>query len=95
MNTEQEDFERWYLAQSVLNVVDKAPCGLAASPDEIYSKPTTRRAWAAWRAGAARASERISKAVAELRDMIDGGEECLGRDQQISKIIRILEGKDA
>lgn len=35
---------------------------------------------------------RIPKAVEELRDMIDGGEECRGRDSQISEVIRILEG---
>lgn len=43
-------FEEWYLGQSVLNTVDKAPSGLTASPDDIYCKPATRRAWAAWRA---------------------------------------------
>ncbi len=36
---------------------------------------------------------RIPKAIAELLDMIDGGEECRGYDSQISTIIRILEGE--
>lgn len=35
---------------------------------------------------------RISKAIEELRAMIDGGDECRGNDQQISEVIRILEG---
>ena len=41
---------------------------------------------------AATVLSRIPKAVEELRDMIDGGEECRGRDSQISEVIRILEG---
>ena len=36
----------------------------------------------------------IGKAVLELHDMIDGGEECRGMDSSISKIIRILEGEE-
>lgn len=35
---------------------------------------------------------RIPKAIEELLGQIDGGEECRGRDQQISEVIRILEG---
>lgn len=35
---------------------------------------------------------RIPKAIEELSSQIDGGEECRGRDQQISEVIRILEG---
>lgn len=125
---EQEAFERWYMAQCVLNTIDKTPSGLTASPDDIYCKPATRRAWAAWRAAlecrdrkaagdirtiiallrdcvrppendklmqdAATALSRIPKAIEELRDMIDGGEECRGRDSQISHIIRILGGEN-
>ena len=41
---------------------------------------------------AATVLSRIPKAVEELRDMIDGGEECRGRDSQISEVIRLLEG---
>ena len=41
---------------------------------------------------AATVLSRIPKAVEELHGMIDGGEECRGRDQQISEVIRILEG---
>lgn len=41
---------------------------------------------------AATVLSRIPKAIEELRDQIDGGEECRGRDQQISEVIRILEG---
>lgn len=36
---------------------------------------------------------RIESAIAELSDMIDGGEECRGRDSEISRIINILEGE--
>lgn len=42
---------------------------------------------------AATVLSRIPKAIAELLDMIDGGEECRGYDSQISTIIRILEGE--
>jgi len=35
---------------------------------------------------------RIPKAIEELESQIDGGEECRGRDTQISHVIRILEG---
>jgi hypothetical protein len=35
---------------------------------------------------------RIKAAVTELSSMIDGGEECRGRDSEISQVIRILEG---
>lgn len=38
---------------------------------------------------------RIPKAITELQEMIDGGEECRGRDSQISSIINILEGLSA
>lgn len=41
---------------------------------------------------AATVLSRIPKAVEELREMIDGGEECRGHDSQISEVIRILEG---
>lgn len=41
---------------------------------------------------AATVLSRIPIAIEELRDQIDGGEECRGRDQQISEVIRILEG---
>ena len=41
---------------------------------------------------AATVLSRIPKAIEELRDQIDGGEECRGRDQQINEVIRILEG---
>ena len=41
---------------------------------------------------AATVLSRIPKAVEELRDMIDGGEECRGYDSQLSEVIRILEG---
>lgn len=37
---------------------------------------------------------RIPRAIDELLDMIDGGEECRGIDSQISSIIRILEGDE-
>lgn len=47
---EQKAFERWYLSESPLNTVDKTPSGLASG--DIYCKPATRRAWAAWKAGA-------------------------------------------
>lgn len=124
---EQELFERWYLNESILNVVNKTPSGLAASPDDIYVDSYTRRAWAAWRASAryvgntagdiktiihllrdsvrdpkddklmqdaATMLSRIPRAIDELLDMIDGGEECRGIDSQISSIIRILEGEE-
>lgn len=149
MTDEQKAFEQWYLAQCPLNSIDKTPPGLKQSPDkcDIYCKPATRRAWAAWKAGAAyrpaskypvelaqaaieeyvreadktsgsiktiitllrdcvrhpdndklmqdaaTVLSRIPKAIEELRSQIDGGEECRGRDQQISEVIRILEGK--
>ena len=51
--TERESFEKWYLAENPLNTVDKTSSGLTAAPDDIYCKPATRRAWAAWKAGAA------------------------------------------
>lgn len=41
---------------------------------------------------AAAVLSRIPKAIEKLREQIDGGEECRGRDQQISEVIRILEG---
>jgi len=41
---------------------------------------------------AATVLSRIPKALEELREMIDGGEECRGHDSQISEVIRILEG---
>lgn len=44
---------------------------------------------------AATAEARIAKAIAQLSDMIDGGEECRGRDSQISYVIDILEGRAA
>ena len=55
MTDEQKAFEQWYLAQYPLNSVDKTSSGLKQSPDkgDIYCKPATRRAWAAWKAGAA------------------------------------------
>lgn len=55
MTEEQKAFEQWYLAQCPLNSIDKTPPGLKQSPDkcDIYCKPATRRAWAAWKAGAA------------------------------------------
>lgn len=39
--------------------------------------------------------QRITKSLKELREQIDGGEECRGRDGEISEIIRILEGEAA
>ena len=39
-----------------------------------------------------RQEKRIDLAIAELCAMIDGGEECRGRDSEISNIIQILEG---
>ena len=36
---------------------------------------------------------RIDYALAQLSFMIDGGEECRGRDSEISQVIRVLEGK--
>lgn len=50
ISTEQEEFERWYLSESILNVVNKTPSGLTTSPDDIYTDPYTRKAWKAWRA---------------------------------------------
>lgn len=41
---------------------------------------------------AANVLSRIPKAIEELRDMIDGGDECYGRDSQISYVIDLLEG---
>lgn len=41
---------------------------------------------------AATVLSRIPKAIEELTSMVDGGEECRGRDSQISEVIRILEG---
>ena len=35
---------------------------------------------------------RVKLALDELRDMIDGGEECRGNDSRISHVIGILEG---
>lgn len=37
--------------------------------------------------------EAVARAASLLHDMIDGGEECRGRDSEISEIIRILEGQ--
>jgi hypothetical protein len=37
----------------------------------------------------------VQHAVEELHSQIDGGEECRGRDQQISYVIDILEGRIA
>lgn len=37
-------------------------------------------------------AERVALAIAELKEMIDGGEECQGQDSRISHIIGILEG---
>ena len=34
----------------------------------------------------------INAAITELYELIDGGEECRGRDSAISRVIRILEG---
>mgnify|MGYP000847546717 FL=1 len=51
MNNEQKAFEQWYLAENPLNTVDKTPSGL--KNNDVYCKPATRRAWAAWKAGAA------------------------------------------
>ena len=36
--------------------------------------------------------ERINDTIEELQSQIDGGEECRGRDSQISHVINILEG---
>jgi len=38
-----------------------------------------------------RQEKRINLAIAELTAMIDGGEECRGRDSELSRIINILE----
>lgn len=38
-------------------------------------------------------AKRSDLAIAELCSMIDGGEECRGRDSEISHVIRILEGE--
>lgn len=38
---------------------------------------------------------RIRHAIAELNSQIDGGEECRGRDSEISHVIHILEGKSS
>lgn len=38
-------------------------------------------------------SRRINKAHMELESMIDGGEECRGKDSQISYIMQILMGE--
>ena len=35
--------------------------------------------------------ESVTQALAVLHSMIDGGEECRGRDSEISDVIRILE----
>lgn len=55
MTDEQNAFEQWYMAENPLNSIDKSPIGLKQYPDkgDIYCKPATRRAWAAWKAGAA------------------------------------------
>ena len=37
--------------------------------------------------------KRIDFAIGFLGNMIDGGEECRGRDSEISQVIRILEGE--
>lgn len=37
--------------------------------------------------------QRITRALKELRGQIDGGEECRGRDSEISDVTRILEGE--
>lgn len=39
-----------------------------------------------------RQEKRIDLAIAELCALIDGGEECRGRDSEISNIIRTLGG---
>ena len=44
----REAFETWYLSQNPFNTIDKTPSGLKS--DDIYCKPATRRAWAAWQA---------------------------------------------
>lgn len=36
--------------------------------------------------------QRMKCAIQLLNDMIDGGEECRGRDSEISHIIGVLEG---
>lgn len=40
---ERQAFERWYMAQCILNCIEQT--------DGIYCKPATRRAWAGWKAG--------------------------------------------
>lgn len=40
-----------------------------------------------------RLKKRMAEAVRMLEDMIDGGEECRGRDSELSEVIRKLEGK--
>lgn len=37
--------------------------------------------------------QRIESAMRELDELIDGGEECHGRDSRISRVIRILDGE--
>lgn len=68
----QVEFEKWYLAESIFNDVDKTPSGLSTA--EIYCKPATRRAWAAWRAGVA-AAKRAEASSQEILDAM-AGEPC-------------------
>ena len=42
---------------------------------------------------AAELLSRIPKAIKELNNQIDGGDECRGRDSEISEVIKILEGE--
>ena len=37
-------------------------------------------------------SQRVPLAIKELRELIDGGDECRGQDSRISHVIGILEG---
>lgn len=40
------------------------------------------------------ALESINKAQIELLDLIDGGDECQGRDSRISEILRLLDAAE-
>lgn len=61
--TDRQEFEKWHTAQCILNNVDQT--------DGIYCKPTTRRAWAAWKAGAASTSAELTRLRADNERLAD------------------------
>lgn len=70
-------------------------CGCAKPDDKFRACPSCREKW---REAKAPTSDYIrihrnvfAYAINELKEMVDGGEECRGRDSQISHIIGVLE----